>query len=43
MKKSHIIYILIFLLAVMTAGDALGAKPKKQQRRTRVKTSKVVF
>jgi lysozyme len=26
----------------LTAGDALGAKPKKQQRRTRAKTTKVV-
>ena len=42
MKKPYLFYILILLIAVMTAGDALGAKPKKQQRRTRAKTTKVV-
>lgn len=42
MKRSYIIYILIALIAVMASGDALGAKPRKQQRRTRAKTTKVV-
>lgn len=42
MKKSYLIYILSLLIAMMTAGDVLGAKPKKQQRRSRAKSSKVV-
>ena len=42
MKKNYLYYILVLLIAVMTAGDVLGAKPKKQQRRTRAKSSKVV-
>ena len=42
MKRSYILYLLILLIAMMTAGDALGANPKKQQRRTRAKSSKVV-
>ena len=42
MKKRYTLYIILLLIAVMSAGDMLGAKPKKQQRRTRVKSSKVV-
>ena len=42
MKRTHILYIIVLLIALLTAGDALGAKPKKQQRRTRAKTTKVV-
>lgn len=42
MKKSYLIYILSLLIAMMTAGDVLGAKPMKQQRRSRAKSSKVV-
>ena len=42
MKRSYIFYIITLLIAMMTVGDALGAKPKKQQRRTRAKSSKVV-
>ena len=42
MKRRYFLYIIIVLMAAMTTGDALGAKPKKQQRRTRQKTSKVV-
>lgn len=42
MNKNYLFYILVLLIAVMTAGDVLGAKPKKQQRRTRAKSSKVV-
>ena len=42
MKRTHLLYIIGLLIAMMTAGDALGAKPKKQQRRTRQKTTKVV-
>ena len=40
MKRRYILYIIILLIAAMTAGDALGAKPRKQ--RTRQKTTKVV-
>ena len=42
MKRRYILYIFIFIIAVHTAGDAFGAKPKKQQRRTRAKNTKVV-
>ena len=42
MKKRYTLYIILLLIAVMSAGDMLGAKPKKQQRRTRAKSSKVV-
>ena len=42
MKRSYIFYIIILLIGMMTAGDALGARPKKPQRRTRAKTTKVV-
>ena len=42
MKKRYTLYIILLLVAVMSAGDMLGAKPKKQQRRTRAKSSKVV-
>ena len=42
MKRLYIIYILAALIAIVSAGDAMGAKPKKQQRRTRAKTTKVV-
>ena len=42
MKRSYLFYIITLLIAMMTVGDALGAKPKKQQRRTRAKSSKVV-
>ena len=38
MKRTHILYIIVLLIALLTAGDALGAKPKKQQRRTRAKS-----
>ena len=41
MKRLYNIYILIALVAIVSAGDALGARPKKPQRRTRVKTTKV--
>lgn len=42
MKRRYILYIFIFIIVALTAGDAFGAKPKKQQRRTRAKTTKVV-
>ena len=42
MKRSYIFYIIVLLIAMLTVGEALGAKPKKQQRRTRAKTTKVV-
>ena len=42
MKRSYIIYLLIVLIAMMASGDTLGANPKKQQRRTRAKTTKVM-
>ncbi len=42
MKRSYIFYIILLLIGMMTAGDALGARPKKPQRRTRAKTTKVV-
>ena len=42
MTRKYISYIIILLIAVMASGDVLGAKPKKQQRRTRAKTTKVV-
>lgn len=43
MRRLYIIsYLLIALIAVMASGDALGANPKKQQRRSRAKTTKVV-
>lgn len=42
MKRRYILYIFIFIIAVHTAGDTFGAKPKRQQRRTRAKTTKVV-
>ena len=42
MKRRYILYIFIFIIAVHTAGDAFGTKPKKQQRRTRAKNTKVV-
>lgn len=42
MKKRYTLYIILLLIAMMSAGDMLGAKPKKQQRRTRAKSSKVV-
>ena len=42
MNRRYIFYIIILLVAVLTAGEALGAKPRKQQRRTRAKSTKVV-
>lgn len=41
MKRRYTLYIILLLVAALTAGEALGAKPKKQQRRTRAKTTKV--
>ena len=40
MKRSFILYIIILLIAAVTAGDALGARPRKQ--RARQKTTKVL-
>ena len=42
MKRRYTLYIILLLVAVLTAGEALGAQPKKPQRRTKAKTTKVV-
>ena len=42
MKRRYTLYIILLLVAVLTAGEALGAQPRKPQRRTKAKTTKVV-
>ena len=42
MKRRYTLYIILLLVAVLMAGEALGAQPKKPQRRTKAKTTKVV-
>jgi len=42
MKRRYTLYIILLLVAVLMAGEALGAQPRKPQRRTKAKTTKVV-